>query len=169
MKPQEVNSLVQLPRSEDPVSGNKLRECLNFETLKKEIQFTEVCEDESFWKRVSIGMCYKTIADVDDGFGDRTPALQRENTPSFWFRFQILCRNPTTNCDWTSCSSSCFSISLTHGIDIQIPSTSTPHRNSWVATCRGKNRYVDESHLRDPGHNPTSSEVLLEKIHCKRK
>ena len=29
--------------------------------------------------------------------------------------------------------------------------------------CRGKNRYVDELHFRDPGHNPTSSELLLER------
>ena len=59
-----------------------------------------------------------------------------------------------------------------HGIHIQIPSTPTPHRNSWVVTCRWKNRYVDEQHLRDPGHNPTSSDVLLgrsvakESEHC---
>ena len=69
VKPQEENSLVQTPRSYDPISGNRLRECLqNFETLEKEIRFTKVCEDESFWKKGSIGMCYKTIADVDDGF-----------------------------------------------------------------------------------------------------
>ena len=28
---------------------------------------------------------------------------------------------------------------------------------------RGKNRHVDELHLGDPGHNPTSSELLLER------
>ena len=75
VKPQEVNSLVQTPRSDDPASGNRLRECLqNFETLEKYIQCTTVCEDASLWKRVSVGMCYKTIVDVNDGFGDRTPA-----------------------------------------------------------------------------------------------
>ena len=73
VNPQEVNSLVQTPRSGDPASGNRLRECLQtFETLEESIHFTKVCEDASFWKRVSIGMCDKTIADVDDGFGDRT-------------------------------------------------------------------------------------------------
>ena len=78
VKPQEVNSLVRTPRSDDPVSGNRWRECFqNFETLKKEIQFTKVCEDASFYIRLSIGMCYKTIADVDDGFGDRTPCRFR--------------------------------------------------------------------------------------------
>ena len=46
---------------------------------RKEIQFTKVFEDTSFFEKVSIGMCHKTIADVDDGFGDRTPA-RREYT-----------------------------------------------------------------------------------------
>ena len=50
-----------------------------------------------------------------------------------------------------------------HGIEIQIPSTTTPDRNSWVVMCRGKHRFVDELHLRDPGHNPTSNELLLER------
>ena len=77
VKPQEVNSLVQTLRSDDPVSGNRMRECLqNFETLEKEIQFTKVCEDASFFERVCIGMCYTTVADADDGFGDRTPACR---------------------------------------------------------------------------------------------
>ena len=51
----------------------------------------------------------------------------------------------------------------TCGIEIQSPSTTTPNRTSSVVICRGKNRYVDELHLRDPGHNPTSSELHLVK------
>ena len=82
VKPQEVNSLVQTPRSDDPASGNRLRECLqNFDTLEKSLQFTKVCEDASFWKRLPIGVCYKTIADVDNGFGDRTPACREFSHP----------------------------------------------------------------------------------------
>ena len=50
----------------------------------------------------------------------------------------------------------------THGIEIPITSTTTPNRSSWVVICRRKNRYVDELRLRDPGHNPTSNESLLE-------
>ena len=51
VNPQEVTSMVQTPRSDDPVSGNKLRECLqNFETFEKEIRFTKVCEDASFFQ-----------------------------------------------------------------------------------------------------------------------
>ena len=62
VKPQEVTSLVQTPRSDNRASGNRLRECLQrFETLEKDIQFTEACEDASFWRSVSIGVSYKTI------------------------------------------------------------------------------------------------------------
>ena len=50
-----------------------------------------------------------------------------------------------------------------HGIEIQIPSTTTTDRTSWVVIHPGKNRYVDELHLRDPGHNSTSSRLLLER------
>ena len=50
-----------------------------------------------------------------------------------------------------------------HGIEIQIPSTTTQERTSWVVTCRGKNHYVDELHLNDPDDSPTSSELLLER------
>ena len=69
VKPQEVTSLVQAPQSDDTVSGNRLREC-----------------PSKHWRKASViqkyvGKCYKTVADVDDGFGDRTPAC-RENTPS---------------------------------------------------------------------------------------
>ena len=55
----------------------------------------------------------------------------------------------------------------THGFDVQIPSTTNPKRTSWVLICGGKNRYVDEIHLRYPGHNPTSSEFLLERFIAK--
>ena len=77
VKPQEVNSFVQTPRSDHPASGNRLRECLErIETLEKDIQFTKVCEVASFWRRVSFGMSYKIIPDLDDVFGDRTFACR---------------------------------------------------------------------------------------------
>ena len=47
------------------------------------------------------------------------------------------------------------------------PSTTTQNRTSWVVICRGMNRYVDELHLKDPGHNPTSSEFPLERSDAK--
>ena len=65
-RPQEVNSLVQTPRNDEPASGNGLRECIQiFETLEKEISFTKICENATLFHRVSVGMWYKTVADVD--------------------------------------------------------------------------------------------------------
>ena len=90
---------------------------------------------------------------------------QREYThPRFRFRFQTVCRKSRTNYNWTSSSSSFFQFLGTHRIEIQIPSKTTPNRSSWVVFCRGKNRYVDELHLRDPGHNPN----YFGQIYCKR-
>ena len=42
-------------------------------------------------------------------------------------------------------------------------STTTQNLISCAVICRGKNRYVEELHLKGPGHNPTSSELLLER------
>ena len=50
-----------------------------------------------------------------------------------------------------------------NGNEIQVLLTTMQERTSWVVICRGKNRYVDELHLNDPDHNPTSSELLLER------
>ena len=111
-KPQEVNSLVQTPRSDNPPSGNRLRECLQrFETLDKDIQFTKVCEDASFWRRVSIGMSYKTIPDVDDGLGDRTPACREYTLLRADSDSRIHATISRTNYNWTSSSSSYHTIS----------------------------------------------------------
>ena len=72
-------------RSEFFGANSKKRQsgiCLQrFETLEKQIQFTRVCEDATFAGKVSIGMNYTTSADVDDGFGDRTPACRECTLP----------------------------------------------------------------------------------------
>ena len=51
VKPEEVNSLVQTPRSDDPAAGNRLRESLQ---RRNKFNFPKVCEDASFFERVSI-------------------------------------------------------------------------------------------------------------------
>ena len=80
MKPQEVNSLVQTPRDDQQASGNRLRDALQkFGKLEAEIQFARGAA--IFWERVSVGMQYKTIPDVDDGFGGRTPACREYTHP----------------------------------------------------------------------------------------
>ena len=120
-------------------------------------------EDASFWKRVSIGTCYKTIADVDYSFGDRTPA-GREYTHSHAdsaSRIYVAIPGRTLIGPVFQVHEKLFL--GTHETEIQIPSTTTPKLTSWVVKCRGNNRHVDELHLRDPGHNPTSTELPLER------
>ena len=123
---------------------NRLRECLqNFETLEKSIQFTKVCEDASFWKGVSVGMCYKTVADVDDGFGDRTPACREYTHPRADSDSRIYAAIPGRTFIRPVIQVHILQFLGTHGIESQIPSTTTPKRTSWVEICRGKNRCVD--------------------------
>ena len=69
------------------------------------------CEDAAFVRRVFIGMSYKTIPDVDDGFGDRTSACREYTLPREDPKFQDLCNNSRTNYKWTSSSSSYYTIS----------------------------------------------------------
>ena len=156
VKPQEANSLLQTPRSDDPASGNRLRECLqNFETLEKSIQFSKVCEDASFWKRVSIGMSYKTIPDVDDGLGYRNPACREYTLPRADSDSGIYAAIPGQTIIGPVLQVLIIQFLGIMELKNQIPSTATQHRTPWVVICRGKNRYVEEVHLRDPGHNPT--------------
>ena len=79
-------------------------------------------------KESSIGMCHKTIADVDDDFGDRTPACREYTHPRAdsvpQFHDELLLDQ-------------FLQVHIkqflgTHGIEIQIPSTTTPNRSSWV-------------------------------------
>ena len=80
VRQQEVNLLVQTPRNDEPASGSRQRECIqNFETLEKEIQLTRIWENATFFHRVSFWNA--TVADVQDGFGDRTPACRGYKHP----------------------------------------------------------------------------------------
>ena len=145
VQPQEVNSLVQTPRSDNWASGNRLRECLQrFETLEKDIQFTKVCEDATFARRVSVRMRYETIPDVGDGFGDRTPACREYTLPREDPMSRIYATIPGQTAIGPALQvrvTRCLDIS---GIESQIPSTTTKDRKSWVVMCRGNNRYVEE-------------------------
>ena len=161
VKPQQVNSSVQTPRIDNPASGNRLRECVqNFETPGQEIQFTRNCENATFIHGVSVGRCCKTVVDVDDGFGDRTPTCReythRRADPSSRIFAAIRARTiigPVLQV---------YIIQYLgiNGIEIQILPTTKQERTSWVVICRGD---VEQLHLNDPDHNPTSSAVLLER------
>ena len=163
VNPQEVNSLERTPRngalakmSGAPVSGNGLQKCLrNFESLEKSIQFTKIREDASFCNRFSIGICYKTISDVDDGLRSNTSML-RAHTPSCRQRFQSSCHNCRKNHNWTSHSRSHNTTSWQSWT-----CNSDPIPDQARSKICGGNMRREEScelHLPNPGHNLTSSE-----------
>ena len=108
-------------------------------------------------------MCYKTAADVDDGFGDRTRACRERTHPRANSNSRIFAAIPERTVIGPVRQVHIVKFLGTHGIEIQIPSTTTKERNSWVVLYRGKNRFVDALPHRDPGHNPTSKEFLLER------
>ena len=133
--------MVQTPRNDESASGNRLRECLqSFETLEKDIQFTRVCESATFFHEVSVGMCHKTVADVDDGFGDQTPARRECTHPRAVSDSRIYAASPGRTIIGPVIQVHIIQFLGTHGIESQIPSTTTPNRTSWVVICRGKNR-----------------------------
>ena len=77
LEPQEVDSLVQTLRRNDQAAGNRFRIYLQrFEELSSEIQLTKACESAGFMRRLSIGMYFKIIHDVDDVFEGTTGACR---------------------------------------------------------------------------------------------
>ena len=97
-------------------------------------------------------------------FWDRTPACREHTDPRADADSRINAAIPGRTLIGPVLKVHIIQFLGTHGIEIHIPSTTTPNRTSWVVICRGRNRYVDESHLRDPGHNPTSSEIRVERL-----
>ena len=79
---------VHIPRDDQQASGNRFQNARQgFEDLDTETLFASVCGAAAFWELVSVGMRCKTIPDVDDGVGGRTPACReythlREQTNS---------------------------------------------------------------------------------------
>ena len=141
-------------------------DCENvFRTSK---HWTKVCKDASFFKRVSIGMCHKTIADVHHGFGDRTSACREFSHPRAESHSRSYAAIPERTKIGPVLKVHIIQFLGNHRTEIQIPSTTTPNRTSWVVMCPGKNRYVEELHLNDPGHHLTNSELLWKdrRIQC---
>ena len=89
--------------------------------------------------------------------------MQRLHTSSCKFRFQNFASNSGQTVIGQVLQVHFIQYLGINGIEILILSTTTEERTSWVVICRGKNRNVEELHLNDPDHNPTSSELLLER------
>ena len=112
LNPQEVNSLMQSPRSDNRASGNRLRVCLLiFETLERDIQFARDCEDATLARRVFVGMSCKTTPDVEDGLGDRNPACRECTLPREDSNARMNATIPGQTKNWTSSSNSHHTIS----------------------------------------------------------
>ena len=148
-RPQEVKSLVQTRRSDDPVFGKSLGESLqNLAALERSIQFTIVCEDAFFLHGVSIRL--------------RAPAC-REDSPRAESYSRIYAASPERVIIGPVLQVHIMQVLGSSGIDIQISPTTTPDRKSWIVLCRGKNRFVDELRVRDPGHQLASNDSHLER------
>ena len=114
-------------------------------------------------------MCYSTIPDVDDGFGDFTPVCGENTHPR---------ADPQSRAYAAISGKSLIGPVIevhvvqhlgNHGLEIKIQPPNNPDQTSWVQICRGKNRFVNELHIPDRGHNLTSSELFSEQAICKRK
>ena len=170
VQPKEVTSLVKAPKNEEPAAGNGLRKVQqNFETLETEVQFTKICKEAAFIREVAVGRFYRTALDVDDGFGDRTPACREYTGPRadsdsriFTAVKQRTIIGPFLQVHIITCLG-------TYGIEIQRPSTTSPKETSREVICRGQNRYVEELPHLEPGPNPTSKEILREREMLQKK
>ena len=162
----EVNSLVQTPRKQ-PASGNRLRESLqNFESLSKTVQFTKVCELASFLHRVEACMSYKTIPDVT-----MVLELSPQHAENIHFFGQTQDPERTQRFPGRTVIGPVVEVHVVqllgnHEIENFIQPPNNPERTSWVVICRGKNRFVDELHIPDPGHNLTRFRIAKEGEPC---
>ena len=115
-------------------------------------------------RRVFVGMSYKTIPDVDDGFGDRPPACREYTLPCANQNSRIYAYATIPG---QTLIGPVLQVDLIRhlgisGIEIQILSTTTKERTSWVVMCRGRNRNVSR---------PQSHKfwITFEESHCKRR
>ena len=78
---EEVNTLKKTPRANVPASGNRSRDHQEkFGHLPKEIRVAQTCGIAGFRRKVSPGQCFRTIHDIDDGFGTKTGACREYTT-----------------------------------------------------------------------------------------
>ena len=146
-------------------SGNRLQENLpNFASRPKSSQRIKICEPTSFWHPVGAGISYKTIPDVDDGFGDFTPVCREHTLPRADPRSRVFGEILGGTVIGPVVAFLVVQIPGTFGIEIEIPSPNRPELVSYVLICRRKNRFVNELHIPDPEHNLASSELLTEQL-----
>ena len=124
-----------------------------------------MCKEAAFIHEVAVGRFYRTALDMDDGFGDRTPACReytglRADSDSRIFAVfeQRTIIGPVLQVHSVMSSVLAFMES-----EIHIPSTTSPKETLWAVICRGQNRYVEELLHFEPGPNPTSKALPRER------
>ena len=96
----------------------------NLEELEKEVHLKKACEPAGFLRRVSFGMHYKSLHDVNDSFAGTTAAF-REYTST---RESKVPRSPYGSKDTPKLDQSVLQVNTTccldmYGLEMQIPST----------------------------------------------
>ena len=81
-----------------------------------------------------MGMRYKTIPDVNDGFGGRTPACREYTHPRETSKIQIYAAIPGNTLIGPGLQVHIVKCLDNYGIEIQIDSTVTQGQASWVIT-----------------------------------
>ena len=148
--------------------GNSLREIQQiFETLETEVQFANICKDAAFICEVAVGRLYRTALDVDDGVGDRTPACREDTHPRAGSDSKLFASLRERTIFGPVLQVHIINFLFNYGIEIEIPSTTSPPRTSWVVICRGQKRYGEELPHVEPGPNPTRKELLQERAVAK--
>ena len=166
--PKKCSFLVKAPRNAQSAAGNSLREVQqNIETLGTEVKFTRIRKEATFIHEVAVGR-FSAASDEDDGFGDRTPVCREYTSPtaeSDARNFAAIKQRTIIGTVLQIHAKKCLDI---YGIEMQIPSTISPKKNSWVVICRGQNRHVQELRHLEPGPNPISKELLRVLLQRKR-
>ena len=90
LDPQEVNSLVQNPTRTETVAGNSLHDHLwRCQILDPEDQVRKIWESAGFMRRITVGIRYRTIEDVNDVFENRTGSCRNYTLPPDDLDFEI--------------------------------------------------------------------------------
>ena len=160
LEPQEVDTLVQILGTHVQAARDRLRvHQERFERLSREIKVPQICESAGFMRKVSIGQYFKTIHDVEDGFGGKTQACReytslrdhQDSEPVAWIGGHTKI-GPVLQVKVICCLDQ-------YGIEIQVPSTKRDGSNFRIVKFSGPNRYVDES-WHDQDNSPENGEMV---------
>ena len=142
----EVNSYVDSSRSERASANRMQKNLQNFASRPRSSQRTRIYEAASIWHPVGAGTSYKTIPDVDDGFGNFTPVCRECTLRRADPRSRVFGEIRGGTVIGKVVAFLVVQFPGTYGIDIEIPSPNRPELTSWVLICQGKDRFVGEKH-----------------------